>query len=78
MAMSDSKSQRDHCFVCGKDVSNAWFARIRRGEEWIKICSPACSIRYSDGPHSADDENVQTSNVGGHTFRFLVNGELWS
>lgn len=52
--MNDSRNQREQCAVCGKDVTDAWFARIRRGNEWVKVCSPACSIRYTDSTNPAD------------------------
>jgi len=76
--MNDSRDQQERCAVCGKDVSNGWFARIRRGEEWVKLCGPACSIRYTDSLHPADDARTQELAAGEHSLHFVVNGELWS
>ena len=53
--MNDSISQREQCVVCGKDVTDTWFARIRRGNAWVKLCSPSCSMRYSDSPNPVAD-----------------------
>jgi hypothetical protein len=74
--MNDARDQQDRCVVCGKDVSNVWFARLRRGEEWVKVCSPACSMRYAEGP--AADNGGATESTPGERPHFLVNGELWS
>ena len=76
--MNDSTDQPERCVVCGKDVTNVWFARLRRGEEWVKACSPACSMRYMDSLLPADGAGMPESNNGGHPLHFLVNGELWS
>lgn len=65
--MNDSKNQRESCCICGKDVSNGWFAHIRRENEWVKLCSPACSIRYTDRDGLTANEPAP---------RFVVNGEL--
>jgi hypothetical protein len=78
IAVNDSTDQPERCVVCGKDVTNVWFARLRRGEEWVKACSPACSIRYTDSLLPADGAGMPESNNGGHPLHFLVNGELWS
>jgi len=74
--MNEARDQQDRCVVCGKDVSNVWFARLRRGEEWVKVCSPTCSMRYTDASQPADDGGEFVANE--HPLRFLVNGELWS
>jgi hypothetical protein len=74
--MNDSKNQRECCCVCGKDVSNGWFARIRRESEWVKLCSPACSIRYTDGLRPPENGYVPELTAGDHKWVFLVNGEL--
>lgn len=76
--MNDLKDKRESCCVCGKDVSNGWFARIRRGNEWVKLCSPMCSIRYTDRLLPADDEYAPALAASDHKPCFLVNGELWS
>ncbi|HEV2330336.1 MAG TPA: hypothetical protein VGY56_16260 [Verrucomicrobiae bacterium] len=76
--MNDSKERREICCVCSKDVSSGWFARILRQGEWVKLCSPACSIRYTDGPLAKDDGYAPNSTAGNHQPTFLVNGELWS
>jgi hypothetical protein len=72
--MNDSKSQREQCCICGKDVSNGWFGRIREGEKWVKVCSPACSISYTDRSYPPEDE----FKTAVPKLRFVVNGELWS
>lgn len=74
--MNDFKSQGECCCVCGKDVSNGWFARVRRAKEWVKVCSPACSILYTDGLLPANDEYAPELTIGDHKWCFLINGEL--
>ncbi len=69
--MNNSSSQREQCAVCGKDVADTWFARIRNGAGWVKVCRPACSIRYTDGPQPADNDGERRPH-------FLVSAELWS
>jgi hypothetical protein len=76
--MNDSSHQREQCAVCSKDVSDIWFARLRNGEGLVKVCSPACSIRYIEGLPSAGNNGAAEFAPGGRTPRFLVNGELWS
>jgi hypothetical protein len=76
--MNEMKNAPDCCCVCGKNVSNGWFARIHCGTEWIKVCSPMCSIRYTDGLLPTEDEYTNESATGNLRPRFLVNGELWS
>ena len=78
MAMNEGIAPKERCVVCGKDVANGWFARLRNGAGWVKACSPACSIRYTDSLLPADGAGMPESNNGGHPLHFLVNGELWS
>jgi len=78
IAVNDSNDQPDRCVVCGKDVANGWFARLRNGAGWVKACSPACSIRYTDSLLPADGAGTPESINGEHHWHFLVNGELWS
>jgi hypothetical protein len=73
--MTEANNQPDRCAVCGKDVANGWFARLRNGSGWAKVCSPACSIRYTDALHPADDGVGFVATE--HPLRFSVNGELW-
>lgn len=75
--MNDAKDQSDRCAVCGKDVANGWFARIRRGDEWVKVCSPTCSMRYTEGS-AADNDGGRESAPGERRQHFVVNGESWS
>jgi hypothetical protein len=75
--MAEANNQADRCAVCGKDVAGKWFARLRRGDEWVKVCSPACSIRYSEGS-AADSEVGRASAPGERRQHFVFNGELWS
>lgn len=73
--MNEPNAER--CHVCGKDVSSGWFARIRRREEWILLCSPACAIRCYDSVRSEKEIRAQELPANAHPLRFLVNGELW-
>ena len=73
--MNDSISQREQCVVCGKDVTNVWFARLRRGEEWVKVCSPTCSMRYPDASQTTDDNHAQEFTAGEHRWHFDGKGE---
>ena len=76
--MNDSKNEQEVCWVCGKSVSNGWFARIRREKGWVKLCSPLCSARYADGLLPPNDEYALDSTDSNHKPCFVVNGELWS
>ena len=74
--MNNSNDERDRCAVCGKDVTDASFARLRRGNEWVKVCSPACSIRYTDGPRPAEENRAQEFDASEHRLYLVVNGEF--
>jgi hypothetical protein len=75
MAMNDARDQQDRCVVCGKDVANVWFARLRRGEEWVKVCSPACSMRYTDASQTTGDNHAQEFAADEHRLPFDVKEE---
>jgi hypothetical protein len=42
-----------NCFVCGKEVEAAWFCRLSHQGRRIVLCSPFCSIRFSETAHPA-------------------------
>ena len=73
--MNDSSDQQDRCGICGKNVADVWFARIRRGQEWIKLCSPACAMRYIEGPPSAGNDGERESEAGVDRVHFVFSGE---
>jgi hypothetical protein len=76
--MAGSEGDRERCGVCGKDVSNSWFGRMRNGEGWVKVCSPECSIRYINSLHPADEARAQDLAAYEDRVHFYFNGELWS
>lgn len=76
--MNDSGNQREQCAVCGKDVTDVWFARLRRGNEWVKVCSSKCALRYFDSVRPADLAGGQSFESRDGRCHFFVNGECWS
>lgn len=76
--MRDSSHQGEHCAVCGKNVADAWFAHLRNGDGWVKLCSPACSIRYTDLLRPGDDWRSQPPDPRDGRCHFFVHGECWA
>ena len=75
--MNDLNNEPDRCHVCGKTLSSGWFAKLRRGEEWILLCSPGCSMRYYDSMRPEQERDTQAQAADEQPSRFLVHGEIW-
>jgi hypothetical protein len=76
--MNDPGNQREQCAVCGKEVSNGWFARLRNDAGWAKLCSPKCAMRYYESLRSADDVGLPPPEPRDGRCHFFFHGECWS
>lgn len=45
-----SSDEDEKCYVCGAAAGPHWFAKINLEAETAYICSPACSLLFSEAP----------------------------
>ena len=51
---------KSHCFVCGGDVCDGWFARLNAGHQTVFLCSAICAGMFFEvEPPPAHDHRAR-------------------
>ena len=51
---------KSHCFVCGGDVCDGWFARLNAGHQTVFLCSAMCAGMFFEvEPPPAHDHRAR-------------------